>query len=466
MAEFATPETLYAQSGELSIAYQVFGRGDRDLVYVPGIVSNVEFAWEDPFMAAFLRRFGEAFRVIMFDKRGQGMSDRIDGVSSLEERIDDLRAVMEAAGSQRATLFGLSEGGPLAILFATSYPEKVERLALFGSLARFVGAQDYPFRPALEVFIDDFVAAWGKNALAPLMEPDRGYPPGYRDLLAKFERMGATPTAMRKFLLANERIDVRPILADVRVPTLIIHRRKDRAVFRGNGRYLADNIPRAVYLELPGRSHLPWLGDAEMVVEAVERFADVAAPGAATHEFDQRKLATALFTDIARSTEQLAALGDQRWREVLDQHDRVASDLVGQFRGQIIKNTGDGILALFDGPARAVRCAQQLIAEMEGIGLAVRAGLHVGEVVRRGDDVTGLAINIAARVMEQAAAGDLLLTRTLMDLTGGSGIGFAPAGSHELKGVPGVFDLFRPAQSDQPWWTDPMASTDASVSPA
>jgi class 3 adenylate cyclase len=448
MAKLAAPDTLYAQSGDLSIAYQVFGHGSRDLVYVPGIISHVELAWEDPFVAAFLRRLGDAFRVIVFDKRGQGMSDRIEGVSSLEERIDDLRAVMEAASSARATIFGASEGGPLSILFAASYPEKVERLVLCGAMARFVGSEDYPHRPKIEAYIDDFVAAWGKGALAPLMEPDRGYEPGYPEVLARFERMSATPSSIRKYLLANERIDVRPILSDVRLPTLIIHRRKDRAVARDNGRYLADNIPRAIYLELPGRSHLPWLGDAEMIVEATVRFAEAVAPEHASKDFDQRRLATALFTDIAQSTAQLAAMGDQRWREVLDRHDRVVDDLVNNFRGNIIKNTGDGILALFDGPARAIRCAEQLIAELDAIGLAVRAGLHVGEIVQRDDDVTGLAINIAARVMDQAEAGEVLLTRTLMDLTGGSGIGFIPAGTHELKGIPGSFDLFRPADTD------------------
>ncbi len=445
MADRAVPETRYAQSGDLSIAYQVFGQGSRDLVYVPGIISHIELAWEDSFTAAFQRRLGEAFRVIVFDKRGQGMSDRIDGVPSLEERIDDLRAVMEAAGSERATVFGYSEGGPMSILFAASYPEKVERLVLFGAMARFVGAEDYAHRPPLEVYIDDLVAAWGKGALVPMMAPERGYEPGYPEVLARFERMSATPSAIRKLLLANERIDVRPILADVRQPTLVIHRRKDAAVLRDNGRYLADNIPRAMYLELAGRSHFPWLGDADMVVKAVVSFAEAGAPGHVGEDLDQRRLETALFTDIAQSTAQLAAMGDQRWREVLDRHDRLAQRLVDDFRGRIVKNTGDGILALFDGPARAVRCTQRLIAELDGIGLAVRAGLHVGEVVQRGDDVTGLAVNIAARVMERAEAGEVLLTRTLMDLTGGSGIAFDPAGSHELKGIPGTFDLFRPA---------------------
>ena len=242
-------------------------------MYVPGIASHIEFAWEDPFLAAFLRRLGEVFRVIVFDKRGQGMSDRIDGVPSLEERIDDLQAVMEVVGSERATVFGISEGGPMSLLFAASNPEKVDHLVLFGAMARFVSAEDYPYRPPLELYLDDFVAAWGKGALTSLVAPESGYPPGYPEILARFERMSSSPSAIRKYLTANELIDVRPILPEVRPKTLVIHRREDRTVLRDNGRYLADNIPGAVYLELPGRSHLPWLGDADMVLDAIIRFA-------------------------------------------------------------------------------------------------------------------------------------------------------------------------------------------------
>jgi pimeloyl-ACP methyl ester carboxylesterase/class 3 adenylate cyclase len=444
------PETHYAQSGELSIAYQVFGQGSRDLVYVPGIFSHIELAWEDPFIAMFQRGLGDHFRVIVFDKRGTGMSDRIDGASSLEERVDDMRAVMEAAESKRATIFGLSEGGPLSLLFATMYPEKVERLVLFGAMARFAGSEDYPHRPPLDVYIDKFVAAWGKGAMAQLTAPEEGHAPGYADILARMERMSASPSAIRKFVLANELIDVRPLLADVRQPTLIMHRRGDKTVVRDNGRYLADHIPHAVYLEPPGRSHFPWLDDTAMVVDAVAHFADAdATEHQGSETLDHRRLATVLFTDIVQSTVQLAAMGDQRWREMLDRHDRLAQGLVEEFRGRIVKNTGDGILALFDGPARALRCAEHLTAELDSIGLAIRAGLHVGEVEERGDDVTGLAINIAARVMELAGSGDVLLTRTLMDLTGGSGLAFDPAGSHVLSGIPGEFDLFRPCGNDQ-----------------
>jgi len=437
------PDTQYAQSGDLSIAYQIVGQGRRDLVYVPGMISHIELAWEDKHTAAFLRHLSEAFRVIVFDKRGQGMSDRIEGVPNLEERIDDLRAVMEAAGSERATVFGLSEGGPMSLLFAASYPEKVERLVLFGSMARFDGAENYPHRPPLEAYIDDFVAAWGKGALAPLMAPENAYEPGYLEWLARLERMSASPSAIRKFLMANKRIDVRPILSDVRQPTMIIQRRKDRAVAHQNGRFLADNILDSVYLELPGQSHLPWLGNSDMVVNAIIQFAEAAELESINEGLEERRLSTALFTDIVQSTEQLVAMGDQRWREVMDRHDNLAESLTSKFRGRIVKNTGDGILALFDGPARALHCAQHLVKELDGIGLSVRAGLHIGEIIVRGDDVTGLGINIAARVMAEAEPGEVLATRTLMDLTGGSEIVFDSAGTYKLKGIPGNFEVFR-----------------------
>jgi pimeloyl-ACP methyl ester carboxylesterase/class 3 adenylate cyclase len=444
VADSGMPETRYAESSDLSIAYQVFGHGSRDLVYVPGIVSHVELAWEDPHTAAFLRGLAEAFRVIVFDKRGQGMSDRIDGVPSLEERIDDLRAVMEAAGSERATVFGLSEGGPMSLLFAASYPEKVDHLVLFGAMARFDGAEDYPHRPPLEAYIDDFVAAWGKGVLVPLMASETEFDSGFPEWLARFERMSASPSAIRKFLMANKRIDVRPILEDVRLPTLIIQRRDDKAVAHGNGRYLADNISGAVYLELPGSSHLPWLGNSDLVVASIVRFAEAGDLISIGEGLEERRLATALFTDIVQSTEQLAAMGDQRWREMLDRHDHLAENLVHKFRGRIVKNTGDGILALFDGPTRGLYCAQHVLQELGGIGLGVRAGLHIGEIVARNEDITGLAVNIAARVMGEAKLGEVLVTKALMDLTGGSDITFKPAGTHNLRGVPGTFDLFRP----------------------
>ena len=437
------PETQYVASGELSIAYQVFGHGDCDLLYVPGFVSHMELMWEDADLSAYLTALGQHFRVIIFDKRGQGMSDRIEGATTLEERIDDLRAVMEAAGSESATFFGLSEGGPECLLFAAIYPEKVERLILFGAMAKFWGSDDFPHVPRIDKALEPIVANWGKGNFVALAAPKGGFDAKQLQSLSKMERMTFTPSAVRKFMLANDLIDVRPILPNVLQDTLVIQRRHDRMVRKGNGRYLSDHIPNATYLELPTTSHLPQFEDSVEVVEAVVRFVRASRLGRREYHED-KKLSTALFTDIVGSTEKLTHMGDQAWRKALDQHDAVASALVKQFRGRIVKNTGDGLLAIFDGPVRALHCALALVQDLEAIGLPIRAGLHVGEVVSRGGDVTGIAINIAARVMDKAGAGEVMVTRALRDLTGGSEMIFASMGEHKLKGLSEHFELFSP----------------------
>jgi hypothetical protein len=437
------PQTQYVQSGELSIAYQVFGHGDCDLLYVPGIISHLEVMWEDPESSAFLLALGQHFRVIIFDKRGQGMSDRIEGATTLEERIDDLRAVMEAVGSQSATLFGLSEGGPVCLLFAATYPRKVERLILFGAMAKFWGSDDYPHTPRLEMILEPLIANWGKGNFVALAGPKGGFDASHLQALSKMERMACSPSGVRKFMMANDLIDVRPILGNVLQDTLVIQRRHDKMVRRGNGRYLADHIPHATYLELPTTSHLPQFEDSDQVLETMVRFVRTSRLGRSEH-LEDKKLSTALFTDIVGSTERMIQMGDQAWRKALDQHDSIAAPLVKQFRGRIVKNTGDGLLAVFDGPVRALQCALALVAALEAIGLLIRAGLHVGEVVSRGGDVTGIAVNIAARVMEKASAGEVLATRTLKDLTGGSEMAFASRGEHALKGLNSQFELFSP----------------------
>ncbi len=443
MLSIERPETQYVLSGELSIAYQVFGHGDCDLLYVPGIISHLELMWEDDDSRAFLTALGQHFRVIIFDKRGQGMSDRIEGATTLEERIDDLRAVMEAVDSERATLFGLSEGGPVCLLFAATYPQKVERLILFGAMAKFWGSDDYPHTPRLEMVLEPLIANWGKGQFAALAGPKGGFEATQLKTLSKIERMACSPSGVRKFMMANDLIDVRPILRNVLQDTLVIQRRHDRMVRRGNGRYLADHIPNATYLELPTTSHMPQFEDSAEVLETMVRFVRVSRLGRSEH-LEDKKLTTALFTDIVGSTEKLIQMGDQGWRKALDQHDAVASPLVKQFRGRIVKNTGDGLLAVFDGPVRALQCALALVQALDAIGLPIRAGLHVGEVVNRGDDVTGIAVNIAARVMDQAGSGEVLTTRTLRDLTGGSDMAFASRGEYELKGLSEHFELFSP----------------------
>ena len=440
------PETQYVMSGDVSVAFQVFGKGQQDLLYVPGIISHLETNWDEPNSAKFLNALGQHFRVIIFDKRGQGMSDRIEGATTLEERIDDLKAVMQAAGSESATIFALSEGGPVSILFAATYPQKVKRLILFGAMAKFWGTDDYPHMAHIKYMdkaIENVASNWGKGNFAALAGPKGGFNSETQLLLGKMERMASSPSGVKKFMAANSLIDVRPILKDVKQNTLVIQRRHDQMVRRGNGRYFADNIVNATYLELPTSSHLPQFEDSDLVLDAIVKFSH-ANIDRESLEAD-RKLSTALFTDIVGSTEKLFSVGDEAWRRVLDEHDAIAGHLVASYKGRIVKNTGDGILAIFDGPVRALQCALDLIDALNKINLPIRAGLHVGEVVTRGQDITGIAVNIAARVMDHASSGEVLMTRTLKDLTGGSQMVFESVGEFELKGLNEHFELFRSA---------------------
>jgi len=440
------PETQYVMSGDVSVAFQVFGKGQQDLLYVPGIISHLETNWDEPNSAKFLNALGQHFRVIIFDKRGQGMSDRIEGATTLEERIDDLKAVMQAAGSESATIFALSEGGPVSILFAATYPQKVKRLILFGAMAKFWGTDDYPHMAHIKYMdkaIENVASNWGKGNFAALAGPKGGFNSETQLLLGKMERMASSPSGVKKFMAANSLIDVRPILTDVQQNTLVIQRRHDQMVRRGNGRYFADNIVNATYLELPTSSHLPQFEDSDLVLDAIVKFSH-ANIDRESLEAD-RKLSTALFTDIVGSTEKLFSVGDEAWRRVLDEHDAIAGPLVASYKGRIVKNTGDGILAIFDGPVRALQCALDLIDALNKINLPIRAGLHVGEVVIRGQDITGIAVNIAARVMDHASSGEVLMTRTLKDLTGGSQMVFESVGEFELKGLNEHFELFRSA---------------------
>ncbi len=450
MQLFERPETQYVMSGDVSVAFQVFGKGQQDLLYVPGIISHLETNWDEPNSANFLISLGQHFRVVIFDKRGQGMSDRIEGATTLEERIDDLKAVMQAVGSESATIFALSEGGPVSILFAATYPQKVKRLVLFGAMAKFWGNDDYPYMAHIKYMdkaIENVASNWGKGYFAAQAGPKGGFNPETQLLLAKMERMASSPSGVKKFMAANSLIDVRPILPDVKQHTLVIQRRHDQMVRMGNGRYFADNIVNATYIELPTSSHLPQFEDSDLVLDAIVKFANANANVDVDVEYLEadRKLSTALFTDIVGSTQKLFSVGDEAWRRVLDQHDAIAGPLVASYKGRIVKNTGDGILAIFDGPVRALQCALDLIEALDKINLPIRAGLHVGEVVTRGQDITGIAVNIAARVMDQASSGEVLMTRTLKDLTGGSQMVFESLGEFELKGLNENFELFRSA---------------------
>jgi pimeloyl-ACP methyl ester carboxylesterase/class 3 adenylate cyclase len=439
-AQFPIPTTQYAESDGLSIAYQVFGEGAQDLIVVPPIISHVELNWEYPAYARMLQQLAQTFRVIMFDKRGQGLSDRFEGVPTLEQRMDDMRDVMRAAGSRRAVLFAASEGGPMAALFTATFPELVERLVLYGSMARFTSAPDYPWRPTLEQVLQWTATFWGKPEAVRLWTPGRADDAVYCELVARYQRQSASPSAIKRVMIANDQIDVRAILPQVRRPTLVIQRRGDRAVTCANGRYLVDQIPDAVYLEVPGDSHFAAEGDADAIVDAVVHHATSqrAGPAADTAE---RWLATVLFTDIVDSTALVTRLGDRAWSELQQQFHAIGRTQLELHRGREIDTAGDGLFAAFDGPARAIRSAAAMVKAAESIGLKLRAGLHTGEVQSSGSKVSGTAVHVGARVMSLAGAGEILVSGTVKDLVAGSGITFEPRGAHALKGLPGEWHL-------------------------
>ena len=441
-AEIPVPQTQYAESDDLSIAYQVFGHGAVDLVFIPGIVSHIELNWEIPAFARMLRKLGSHFRVIMFDKRGQGLSDRFEGVPTLEERMDDVRDVMRAASSSRAVLLAYSEGGPMGALFTATYPERVERLVLLSSMARFSWAPDYPHSPTIEQIHQHTAATWGKPEAVGLFAPSRVGDTDFTDALARYQRQCTSPSAIKRLHTANDQIDVRAILPQVRRPTLIIHRRRDRAVKVANGRYLADHLPEAEYLELPGGDHFPYEGDADRLVEAIVRFGTSrsALPEARSRE---RWLATVLFTDIVGSTELAVRLGDSAWSDLQQRFHAIGRSELEAHRGREIDTAGDGLFATFDGPARAVRCAAAMVRRVKDIGLDVRAGLHTGEVEDAGSKVSGMAVHVGARISAHAGAGEVLVSTTVKDLVAGSGLRFEERGIKSLKGVPGDWPLFR-----------------------
>ena len=442
------PETRYAETDGLSIAYQVFGSGTQDLVFIPGIISHIEENWQYDNGARMLRRLGRRFRVICFDKRGQGMSDRFDGVPTLEQRMDDVRAVMHAAGSSRAVLFAYSEGGAMGALFTATYPTMVERLVLFAAMARFSKAPDYPHSPTLARMLQAVADTWGTPASPPMFAPSRAGHADFCERMARYQRQTASPSAMRRLMTANDQIDVRAILPQVRRPTLVLQRRGDLIVRCGNGRYLADHIADAVYLELPGADHLPAEGDMESLIDAVDHFADATWVREAEAS-SGRFLSTVLFTDIVGSTELAGQLGDRAWRDLLQRFHALCRVQIEAYRGREIDTAGDGCFAIFDGPARAMRCADAMVRGVQALAITLRAGLHTGEVEALGDKVSGMAVHIGARVMSKAGNGEVWVSGTARDLVAGSGIGFEDCGTHALKGVPGEWALFRarvPAQ--------------------
>jgi class 3 adenylate cyclase len=437
MNDFVLPETRYALSGDVNLAYQVMGDGPVDIILVPGVVSHVEFMHEVTGYTAFLRRLSNFARVVTFDKRGQGLSDRISGAPSLEQRMDDVRAIMDEIGSRRAVLLGFSEGSPMSALFAATYPERVSHLILFGGFAR---AADRSSQEAWEANVSHLVKNWGTGVMVKAALGNQVPTPDVVAQFAKFERLSASPGALKTVILLNRHIDVTSILPTVRVPTLVLHRRTDVQIPVTFGRNLAAQIPGAKYIEYPEGDHAFWSGNTEALLGDIEEFVTGQRESSSTEL--ERVLATVLFTDIVDSTRSAAAMGDQNWRRSLDSHDQLAKQMVEKHRGILVKNTGDGILATFDGPGRAVRCALAFGAAAQQIGLPLRAGLHTGEIEIRGRDIGGIAVHAAARVMAQSQSSEVLVSRVVTDLVAGAGLKFAERGSHELKGLPGRWDLF------------------------
>jgi pimeloyl-ACP methyl ester carboxylesterase len=442
------PKTHYAEYGDAGIAYQVVGEGDTAIVLVPSFVSHIEFFWGHPAVKSFFDRVASFSRLVVFDKLGTGLSDPVRDVPTLEQRADEVEAVMDAAGMERATIFGLSEGGPTAIFFSVTRRERTNALVLFGSYA--TGAYDpQPDWLAdderadeaqlarIRRFTDTVLTSWGEGRALKELVPNQGD----ESQLGLVERLAASPSMARATLLSGRELDVSDLLQSVSVPTLIVHARGDLVPIQG-ARAMARRIPNARLLEVDGVDHAPWFSSPDEIVGEIEEL----LTGTRHAPEPTRVLATVLFTDICGSTERAAELGDARWREVLSRHDEISRRHVTAAGGTPVKSTGDGHLATFAGPAGAIRCTEAMRDELARDGLHIRAGLHTGEVEQIGDDIGGLGVHIAARVCALAEPGEILVSRTIGDLVVGSGLAFKSRGAHELKGVPGQWELLAVAQ--------------------
>ena len=434
-------ETHYADSDGVSIAYQVHGSGPVELVLVPGFVSQVELLAEEPGVARFFRRLTSFSRMAVFDKRGQGLSDRPGRPPTLEESMDDLKAVIEAVGFERPAIFGVSEGGPMSALYTATYPSDVSALILFGTFARMLETPDFPHGitgAALDRWGEVVRRDWGGPVGVNLWAPSRLGDGEFERWWARLLRQGTSPSGAIALMDLYREMDVRGILPAIDVPTLVLHREGDRMIPVAQGRYLAETIPGARYVELGGEDHLPFAGDFDAVLDEVEEF----LVGSRRATESERALATILFTDIVGSTEKAAELGDRGWRQLLERHDAAVRHQLSLYRGREVKTMGDGFLATFDGPGRAIRCARAVQEEVAGLGIDVRAGIHTGEVELIGDDVGGMAVNIGARIGALADAGEVLVSSTVRELVVGSGLEFADRGVETLKGAPGEWRLF------------------------
>ncbi len=435
------PQTRYAKSGDVNIAYQVLGQGPPDLVLIPGWVSNIEIFWEEPAVVRFFTRLASFSRLILFDKRGTGLSDRVAEMPNLETRMDDVRAVLDTVGSERAALFGYSEGGVLCALFAATYPNRASALIMHGSYARLTAAPDYPWglnEQERSAFVDQAVREWGAPIGIDMRAPSMATDERFRQWWARFLRLSASPAAFATLSHMNAQMDIRQVLPAIRVPTLILHSVNDRNLDVRGSRYLAERIPGAKLVELSGPDHVPWLSDADIVVDEVEEF----LTGARHAPEPERVLATVMFTDIVGASERAAGLGDRRWHDLLDSHHALIRRQLNHFRGREIDTAGDGFLATFDGPARAVRCASTISDGVRSLGIEVRAGLHTGECEMMGDKLAGIAVHIGSRVAALARPGEVLVSSTVKDLVAGSGLSFQDRGIQSLKGIPGEWRLF------------------------
>ena len=434
-----TPKTSYAKSGDVNIAYQVLGEGPPDLVYVWGWLSHLDFQWTHPTVASFLRRLAGFSRLINFDKRGTGLSDPVESAVNFDERMDDIRAVMDGAGAQRAALLGFSEGVALSALFAASHPDRVAALVLYDGVIFGSEVDDAPDEPQWRDTVDAIrgtIDRWGEGETVRWVAPALAEAPGQATFWGMFERAAMSPGMARALWDAIQRMDVRDVLPTITVPTLVLHH-ADSPIPPIHGRLAAELIPGAKYVELPGRDHLPGAGDPEAIAGEIEEFLTGARSGAQP----DRVLATVLFTDIVDSTKRASELGDTAWRQLLERHDALVRGQLARFNGREVKQTGDGFVASFDGPARAIQCACAIEEEASGLGITIRAGLHTGECERMGDDLGGLAVHVAARVGALAHSGEVMVSGTVKDLVMGSGIEFVERGTHELKGVPGSWPL-------------------------
>ena len=438
-----TPTTRYAKSGDVCIAYQVIGEGPIDLVLAPGTVSHLDLDWEIPMRADFFRRLGSMFRLIRFDKRGTGLSDRPTEMATLEQRADDIRAVMDAVGIHSAVIFGASEGASMAAMFAATYPERTRALLTWGAMARWMASDDHPWgqnQSENEQMIRDVQENWPSEWY--IRGPGAGYGPDADDALVqsaiRYCRAAANPSAAAAYERMNSEIDIRPILGAIKVPTLVMNRTGDPVAPCEAARDMAKRIPGARFIEFPGNTHSMMAIAPEKVLAEIQEFVTGVRPA----EADDRVLATVMFVDVANSTQAVSELGDAAWKTQLEGYYRIVRNELARYRGRETNTAGDGVMASFDGPGRAIRCALAIAANVKPLGLAVRAGLHTGEVELMGDNIGGIAVHLASRVQAEAAAGEVLTSSTTKDLVAGAGLKFQPRGSRQLKGVPGEWALF------------------------